>query len=222
MRATPMNSVNAEHISESLDFRSHHSGVILEALLKGEGVWFLDADDTDINDTLIGTQEEVERDVLDHHELAEIPEGWSLSPVELEMPEFVNSCEGGDWWGVEEILEDELDLEFEVYDESFSYDYGSITNAVHEQYAIQLTSQAVFRVVYRGFGEEDVEDLVEDSLKGRPRASRWVEMGTGRFDSREKVDVWAIPHRVTTRTFDDGSHGVEVVYSVTDEYEEEP
>lgn len=209
-----------EHLAASFDFRSHRPGQVLEALLKGENVWFLDADSADINDTLIGTLEEVERDVLDHHELDELPEGWSLSPVELELPEFVNTCVGGEWHTVEEILEDELDLDFVVHDESFGYDYGSITNAVHEQYAVQLTSEVAFRVVYRGFGEEDVEDLVRDCLKERPRGDRWVELG-GRFDSQEKVNVWAIPCRVTPMTFDDGSHGVEVVYSVTDENGEE-
>lgn len=73
-----------------MNYRSHAKEEVIEALKQGIKVFALDTGNYGEDDVLIGgTMEEALADVLSHHELAELPEGWEISemtdlPGELE------------------------------------------------------------------------------------------------------------------------------------------
>ena len=63
------------------NYRSHTETEITAALLRGEKVWALDTANQGDDDHIIGTYESVLSDVLNHHEMEELPEEWSLDRV---------------------------------------------------------------------------------------------------------------------------------------------
>ena len=66
-----------------MHFRSHSKNEVAAALAAGEQAWALDTTTGD-DDVLIGSLEEVTRDVLEHFYLEELPEGWSLVRVDAD------------------------------------------------------------------------------------------------------------------------------------------
>jgi len=62
------------------DCKSHHPREIFRAAADGEHVWLLLTDSAD-DDMLIGELEDVKVDLLFHHELEELPEGWRLVDI---------------------------------------------------------------------------------------------------------------------------------------------
>ena len=65
-----------------MNYRSHTKEEIIEALKQGKKAFALDTGNFGEDDVLIGeTRNDVLADVLSHHELAELPEGWELREI---------------------------------------------------------------------------------------------------------------------------------------------
>ncbi|KKN09857.1 hypothetical protein LCGC14_1042280 [marine sediment metagenome] len=62
-----------------MDYKSHTKEEITQALKDGKEVWRLDTGNSGEDDMLIGTHDEVVADILHHHELDTLPEGWTLT-----------------------------------------------------------------------------------------------------------------------------------------------
>ena len=69
-----------------MNYRSHAKEEVIEALKQGKKVFALDTGNYGEDDVLIGgTLEEALADVLSHHELAELPEGWEITEI-MDLP----------------------------------------------------------------------------------------------------------------------------------------
>lgn len=68
-----------------MNYRSHMKAEVIEALKKGEKVWRLDTGTAGEDDVLIGNYDDALADVLSHHELAELPEGWEIIEL-IDLP----------------------------------------------------------------------------------------------------------------------------------------
>ena len=68
-----------------MNFRSHEKKEIREALKKGQEVWALDTGTSGNDDHLIGTHQEVLAEILNYHEIEELPENWTLDKVDWEI-----------------------------------------------------------------------------------------------------------------------------------------
>lgn len=65
-----------------VSMRSHKPEEVLQALKAGTTVWILDTMNAGEDDVLIGgSQSEVERDIMNHFELNQWPDGWTLTQV---------------------------------------------------------------------------------------------------------------------------------------------
>jgi hypothetical protein len=75
-----------------MNFRSHSKKEIKKAISEGKKVFFLDTGNAGEDDILIvepeESREDVLADVLAHHEMAELPEGWTLKEIDYD-PEDV-------------------------------------------------------------------------------------------------------------------------------------
>jgi hypothetical protein len=61
-----------------MNLRSHSASTILDALADGLPVWMLDTGNDGEDDVLIGDYQDVVADILDHFDLDELPDHWSL------------------------------------------------------------------------------------------------------------------------------------------------
>jgi len=66
-----------------MNFRSHSKNEVRDAIANGDQAWALDTATGD-DDVLIGELGAVTRDILDHFEREELPEGWELTRIEAE------------------------------------------------------------------------------------------------------------------------------------------
>lgn len=62
-------------------YKSHTAKEIAKAVSEGKEVWALDTAGFGADDHLIGTEDEVRSEILDHHDLEEWPESWTLDRV---------------------------------------------------------------------------------------------------------------------------------------------
>jgi hypothetical protein len=59
--------------------------LIRVAAICGWSAWALDTADFGADEILLGTQDEVVRDILHHHELAEFPADWTLTELAVDV-----------------------------------------------------------------------------------------------------------------------------------------
>ena len=64
-----------------MNYRSHAKEEVIDALKQGKKAFALDTGNSGEDDVLIGNYDDVLTDVLSHHELAELPEGWELREI---------------------------------------------------------------------------------------------------------------------------------------------
>jgi len=61
-----------------MNYKSHTRGEIRSALAEGKEVYTLDTGSAGEDDVLIGSADEVIADILNHHEIPTMPEGWII------------------------------------------------------------------------------------------------------------------------------------------------
>ena len=61
-----------------VSYKSHTEEECIEAFQKGEKVWDLDTGNDGEDDVLIGEGEQIIADILNYHELTELPPHWEL------------------------------------------------------------------------------------------------------------------------------------------------
>jgi hypothetical protein len=72
-----------------MNFRSHSKEEIKKAISEGKRVFALDTGNAGEDDILIAEpgegREDVLADVLAHHEMAELPENWTLKEIDYDL-----------------------------------------------------------------------------------------------------------------------------------------
>jgi hypothetical protein len=72
-----------------MNFRSHSKEEIKKAISEGKKLFSLDTGNAGYDDILIAdtneTRQDVLEDVLAHHEVSELPEGWTLEEIDYEL-----------------------------------------------------------------------------------------------------------------------------------------
>jgi hypothetical protein len=76
-----------------MDFKSHTKEEIKKAISEGKKVFALDTGNAGEDDILIAdtneTRQDVLEDVLAHHEVSELPEGWTLEEIDYDLEDVL-------------------------------------------------------------------------------------------------------------------------------------
>ena len=67
-----------------MNLRSHTVVELLSAAAQGEELWALDTQSAGEDDVLIGKRGQIVSDILNHFDIHELPEGWTLERISSE------------------------------------------------------------------------------------------------------------------------------------------